>query len=292
MLLVDSAALLPEAVIRAVAATGRAVARILVGPVLRRRIQRALTLASAPKQVARQYVERGSATIVCSLLVYKHGMARSGVDAVASLHPSVVNLDHAIALGRGVVLVGPHMFGHELCASLIGPRHPVAFVIRRETETETLQRIWYTRLGVRTVLRPDHAGTVGSLRTCLRLLREGMIMAVTPDLLAPIPEGLPVTFMGRPIRLRGGAFWLALHAGAPLVYSWVTWADGRPSMEFSEPRTISRVPGVPPRDTVPHHLEAWAAEFEHRLREDPASWAFWLDRRWAAALGGPLGTLP
>jgi lauroyl/myristoyl acyltransferase len=279
---------LPDPLLGAAVRGGVRIAGVGLRPVLRANLRRALGLEPSLEQMERDYFERATEWAHYTALTFRRGFARSGFAGEGGvLDDSFARVERAAALGRGVVLVGPHQFGHELFAALIHTRTPLVGVIRREQRNAALLERWYRQLGMPTILRPPHAGAVSDFRALLRVLRDRATLGITPDLPGGPGEGEPVRWFGREVRLRAGAFWLALRGRAPLVRYWIDRRGPRLVCRFSPAVMIEREPGVPTSQTVQRHLQMWAAEFEQELRARPEGWTFWVDRRWTRVLRQP-----
>lgn len=116
----------------------------------------------------------------------------------------------------------------------------------------------------------------------LKVLKRGRTLLITPDLLASEQQGVEVSIFGRPARLFGGAFALAMSAGAPMIRFFLRWQG-----DSSVLATFERAPVFDGRDrdtAIRAAAQDWCRWFEDRLRESPESWLFWLDKRWSRFL--------
>jgi KDO2-lipid IV(A) lauroyltransferase len=230
-----------------------------------------------------------------SLAVYQAGLEGSGVGARLVFDESTVaNLDHAVAKGKGVVLACPHLFCHEMAAAAIHRRHPVVALVRESKDPErgAVKQRWYEATGMETVRRPRDSSVVSDTLAYLRVLRNGRVLGITPDLLLPPEKGLPVRMFGRQVTLSPGIVMLAMRSGAPLVTPLAKWIDGEPGqrgarirMWFSEP--IEFPSGGDREHTIRNGLQAWCSYVEDYFRREPENWMFWLDKRWSRALAAP-----
>ena len=109
------------------------------------------------------------------------------------------------------------------------------------------------------------------------------MLAITPDLLADPGQGVEVSLFGRPTRLNGGAFALAIAAGAPMIRVSGVWQSNSSVM-----LTFERAPRAPENDDREVAIQAcvqdWCRWFEEKLRANPENWLFWLDKRWSRFL--------
>src|SRR5262249_21358827 len=146
-----------------------------------------------------------------SLAVYHHGFVPSGVAERVLFDDSVSHLDQAAAMGRGVILIGAHGFCHDIGAAAVNRLHPVT-VLARESKSPTreiLKRHWYQATGIEMACRPRRSSVVADTMTCIRALRSGRAVAITPDVLVSAKKGVSVQFLGRQVFLSPGIAVLA-----------------------------------------------------------------------------------
>jgi len=225
-----------------------------------------------------------------SMATYHHGFPHSGLPERMSFDSSIAHLDEAAARGRGVVLASPHQFCHEIGAAYINLRHPVVAVVRegKSPGRERMKRRWYEATGLGLVHRPRRSSIMADTFACLRVLRSGRLLAITPDVIVKPESGFPVRMFGRTVRLSPGLVVLAMKARAPLVTCYGRWKeDGRFVMSFTEPREFP--PSGDRERSTSEALQAWCRECEDFFREEPGNWMFWLDKRWSRALRAPEG---
>jgi lauroyl/myristoyl acyltransferase len=257
-------------------------------PTLRRRVRTNMLLAlgdDVPPEAEISYFNRVGWFLGNALSVFHHGpKAWAAFDEIKS-DESIGVLDAAVAEGRGAVIVSPHWCGHELIAAQINRRYPMAFLVRRASSSEGMERKlkWYKALGAEIILRPNHASTVKDAVIYLNVLKRGKVLAITPDLLTEAPQGVETQVFGRRARLHGGAFAIANAARTPMIRPHVTW---RPDSSLLV--SWDRAPDPPAdcdRATANRlALENWLVWFEQKLRSSPENWLFWLDKRWSRFL--------
>jgi Lauroyl/myristoyl acyltransferase len=256
-------------------------------PMLRWKVREHMRLAlgdAVPVGAERRYFQHVGWYLSSSLATFHHGIAATPVVEEVKFDETIRVLDDAFAEGRGVVLTVPHWSGHELVAAVIARRHPMAMLVRQAPTSERADRKekWYRALGAETVLRPKQASTIKDAVAYLKVLKSGKMLAITPDLLADPGQGFAVSIFGRTAQLPGGAFALAIAAGAPMIRVSGIWQP-----DNSVILTFERAP--PPVDgdrdaAIRASIQDWCRWFEDRLRANPENWLFWLDKRWSRFL--------
>ena len=257
-------------------------------PMLRWRVRENMRLAlghDVPAQAAREYFRHMGWFQSSALATFHYGIGATPVPDEVQFDESVRVLDEAVAEGRGVVLASAHWSGHEIMAAIISRIHPIVMLVRQAPTSERASRKlkWYNSLSVETVLRPSRASTIKDAAAYLKVLKSGKLLAITPDILADPEQGVETRIFGRPARLHGGAFALAISARAPLIRACYRW------------QSTSRV--LVMFDRAPLHLDAsdryasiraavhnWCQWFEEKLRANPENWQLWLDKRWSRFL--------
>jgi lauroyl/myristoyl acyltransferase len=256
-------------------------------PTLRTKVRENMRRAlgyDVPRETERLYFKRVGWFLGNALATFNRGFAHTSVAEHVKFDGSVGLLDEAVAEGRGVVLTSAHWSGHELAGAVIHLRHPMVMLVRQAPTLERTQRKlkWYRALGPEIVLRPDRGSTIKDAVAYLRVLKQGKLLAITPDLLADPPQGIETTIFGRPARLHGGAFALAISAGAPLLQLSFKWqAASTLVLTFDR----APLPAIADRDAaIRIAVQDWCRWFEDRLRGNPENWLFWLDKRWSRFL--------
>jgi lauroyl/myristoyl acyltransferase len=256
-------------------------------PMLRRTVRENMCLAlgdDVPDQAERLYFRHAGWFLSNALATYHHGLIGASIPETVKFDESIRILDEAVAEGRGVILVAPHWSGHELVAASINLRHRMVMLVREAPTSERAVRKlkWYKALGVEIVLRPSGTSTIQDALAYLKVLKGGKMLAITPDLLAGPEQGVEISIFGRPARLHGGAFVLAILAGAPMIR-----VSGQRQRDWNAVLTFERAPVVDAsnRDAAIRALaQDWCRWFEDRMRANPENWLFWLDKRWSRFL--------
>lgn len=175
------------------------------------------------------------------------------------------NLRRAMAAGRGVVVVLPHL-GNWEAAALIGQMLdlPVVAVAERLannhiTEWFTAQRAMF---GIEIVLTGDR-GLVGRLADLLQEEKAVCLLA-DRDLSG---RGIEVEFFGERTTLPGGPAVLARRTGAPLLPAAVYFQPGA-----GHHGVIGDPIAIPDHADLTETTQAIANSLEDLIRRDPTQW--------------------
>lgn len=174
-------------------------------------------------------------------------------------------LQAAHALGRGVIVVTPHLGPYELgaaCLATIGlPVH--AMVEDLDPETNAALAAYRAATGLRLVSRNS------GLRQLYRLLRQGEIALLVADrVIGDGSDGLEVPFGDGVRRVPTGPAAFALATGAPIVVAWIVRGQSR------APRYLVHFdPPIDPEGATREALTRRVAErFDRVIREHPDQW--------------------
>ena len=257
-------------------------------PMLRRRVRENMGLAlgsDVPVQSDSRYFHHLGWYLGNALSTFHHGLESTPVLGEIKFDETVRLLDDAVSRGRGVVVVSPHWSGHEFVAAAFSRKHETVFLVRQAPTGERMERKlrWYKALGAEIVLRPTHTSTIKDAVAYLNILKKGKILCITPDLLTDSEQGIAVQIFGRPARLPGGAFAIALAARSPMLLPHFNWeSDSRVVVHWE--RVCLFGDTADRAGTIRRAAQDWCVWFENRLRTNPENWLFWLDKRWSRFL--------
>lgn len=213
------------------------------------------------------------------------------VAARVELDESVFRLRAALALGRGVILMGPHIADYLLNLARLSQECPLTVYLRysRDAGRREAKQRWYQASGVGWISEPaDAAGPLGRLGRMAAALRAGRVLFITPDLPQKREEGTPVQFFGREIYLPAGPGLLALRSGAPLFLLSASARGPRQRLTlhgpFEDEAVLAERGGR--KAAVGRRLQWFAHGLERFLREQTPLWYLWGDKRWTRVLRG------
>ncbi len=124
------------------------------------------------------------------------------------------NLEQAVALGRGVILVSMHLGNFDLVGQLLAAHGLQVTVPVQRVEPPALFDFLTAQRESKGI---DTVPLERAPRAMLRALSRGEIAAMTTDRLLA-GKGLPIDFFGRSVILPRGAPTLARLSGAPIVF--------------------------------------------------------------------------
>lgn len=120
----------------------------------------------------------------------------------------------ALAQGRGVIMLTPHLGCWEVSAQYFSRYHPITVLYSppKMAALESLMQHGRTREGMKSV-PPDLSG----IRAMLRTLRSGGAVGILPDQVPGVGEGEWAEFFGRPAYTMTLVSRLAEKTGAPML---------------------------------------------------------------------------
>ncbi len=153
--------------------------------------------------------------------------------------------EEALAKGRGVIILSPHLgcweIGAQMVAERFGPTHGKMLAMYRPP-----RKAWIAPL-VEEARKREHLDTVPAssqgVRAIVRHLRKGGFTAVLPDQVPPMGQGIWAKFLGQPAYTMTLAVKLVEQTGAtPLM----CWCERRPKGQYvghlSELKELTALP--------------------------------------------------
>ncbi|MCU0927757.1 MAG: lysophospholipid acyltransferase family protein [Burkholderiaceae bacterium] len=130
-------------------------------------------------------------------------------------------IDEALAAGRGLVLLTPHLGSFEVCAQAYAERwggaRPMTALYRpaKQAWLRTFEEQARSRPGLATA-----PTTLAGVRQLLRALKRGETVGLLPDQVPPQGQGAWAPFFGRPAYTMTLATRLVQLGGAPWLVMW------------------------------------------------------------------------
>lgn len=262
-------------------------AALTIGETLGSLIYRLGIRAPVTRQnLSQAFPEFSPAEIHClALRCYRHfGALLAEFSRLPLLHPDNVRqlvdfqnleeLDRALALGKGGVVVSGHLGNWELMGSACAVMgYPVYYVVTGQ-ENERVE-IMMDRLrqstGVGIIKRRD------ALKQVTKALKENRLVAILSDQDAH-EAGAFVPFFGRLASTPRGAAIFSLRTGAQLIFA-DSYRQGTDRLKVD----LELIPqtGLPEdrEAAVQELVRRFTAKLEQAIRRHPEQW-FWMHRRW------------
>lgn len=139
-------------------------------------------------------------------------------------------VEHALAQGRGVLFLTPHMGCFEITAQAyaenFGARQPITVLYRpaRQPWLRELVRLARQRPGLLTA-----PTTLAGVKQMLKALRAGQCVGLLPDQVPPLGMGMWAPFFGRDAYTMTLGARLSLQTGATILLAWgerLPWGRG------------------------------------------------------------------
>jgi lauroyl/myristoyl acyltransferase len=186
---------------------------------------------------------------------------------------SVAGEDHissAAALGRGVIIVTPHLGGWEWGGRyLIGRGLPVSVAVEAVEPRDLFD--WFVRFREQLGFQVVPVGP-GAATALLRALKENRVVCLLSDRVVGEASGIEVSFFGSPARFPAGPATLALRSGAPVVPGAIYFGKAASSHRVVFRPPIEFPAGLSFRKAVYTGTQAIAGELEHLIRQAPTQW--------------------
>lgn len=200
-------------------------------------------------------------------------------------------IEQALAAGRGLVLLTPHLGAFEVIAQAyaerFGSRQPLTALYRpaRQAWLRELETSARNRPGLLTA-----PASLAGVRQMLRALREGQTVGLLPDQVPPAGLGVWAPFFGRPAYTMTLGSRLALQTGAAVL---LTLGERLPRAAGWRIRVFELPELLPPAaafgaDVAAHQTECAAVmnrAMEFLIRQCPAQY-LWGYHRYKAPRSG------
>lgn len=218
--------------------------------------------------------------------------------AVAMLARREVELDPSVALiqemtenGRGALLTPAHCCNYLVSLARLRQNIPVHIYLRwsRDQWKVDMKRQWCEAAGLDVIIEPPSAvNPAARAAVCVDALREGKILAITPDIAQKASEGTPVRWLNRQAYLPTGPASLAMLAEVPMIPLFARYRSETQVLYFEEPIMVdflTRNEGGRP-EAIRRAMQKWSDGFSNFIRNTPEAWFLWGDSRWTRVLRG------
>ncbi len=207
------------------------------------------------------------------------------------LDDSLVARFRSAALGRGAIIMGPHLTSYVLGLARLNQEIPLTIYFRspKDARQRRTKERWCSATGIQPLFEPhDAADTGGRIQRLAAALGEDRTLYIPPDLPRKLDDGTPVRFFEREIFLPPGAAVLAVRTGAPLFMLLAERNGPRQRLVLRGPSPVTTCePGdAGQRAAIQQHMQWFATSFERFLVEQTPLWYFWGDKRWTRVLRG------
>ena len=195
--------------------------------------------AAAPEAVetAARRAFRTSARNFADLLRLPHMSREELVRTVRLVEGEWSFIDEAVARGRGVVLMAPHLGAFDFVLEAASARgYKVTAVTGRTTARFVFDAVTYLRRAHGTTLVE---GTPSGVRRVIQALRRGEFAGFAADY-DYFQNGMPVVFFGRPTTLPPGPIRIARDTGALVVVAFARRTDDGCAVSLVESFTVEK----------------------------------------------------
>jgi len=254
---------------------------------IRVRLARNMRLAGVyRKGLVDEYLDRAGDQFAFLMRIFAARWEGSGVAERFRFDESFQYVEQAYGTGRGVLIASPHLCGYPLISRVVTDRIPCTVYTRRSPDPRKhrISEAVAEAAGGEIIFPPEHATRSERLTVALRVLREGKMLYLTPDLIRRPDQGTPVTIFDRTVYFPTGVPIMAMRTRSPVVIVLWEYRDGLYHLHFDEPMDLS---GRGDRDA---RAVAWVRKFagmmDDWLHEHPGLWWNWLDKRWTWAIRG------
>jgi KDO2-lipid IV(A) lauroyltransferase len=205
------------------------------------------------------------------------------------------HIDAALAKGRGLLLLTPHLGSFEMSAQAyaerFGAQAPITVLYR------PARHPWLRRFQERARARPALAtapASLGGVRQMLRALQRGQAVGLLPDQVPPYGQGVWARFFGRPAYTMTLAARLALQSGAPVLLARCERLPAGRGFRVVVDRLAETIPATAEGDDealARAQAEVINRAMEQQILHCPEQY-LWGYRRYKSPRGRPRGAAP
>ncbi len=179
------------------------------------------------------------------------------------------HVEAAIAAGKGIVFLTPHLGCFEISAQYFAAQAPITVLYRQPKQAVLQEIIEFGRQRANVHLAP---ADVSGVRSLIRALKRGEAVGLLPDQAPKAGEGVWLDYFGKP------AYTMTLAArltetGATTIFAWAERLPGGRGYHLRVRLPLHELTG----DTV-HRAAQINAEIESLIRECPAQYLWGYNR--------------
>lgn len=187
-------------------------------------------------------------------------------------HHGFEHVRRALALGKGVVVLTPHLGAFEMAARVVSQQTPFTVLYR------PARQLWFRRLMERYRPRPGletAPASAAGVRKLLRALRAGQAIGMLPDQVPAVGEGEWVPFFGQPAYTMTLPIRLIQATGAAVVWMLALRKPGGWAIHFEPWELPAELLTAP----VPEALLAMNKSLEGQIAKAPEQY-LWSYKRY------------
>lgn len=188
----------------------------------------------------------------------------------------IEHLEAAKTNDKPVIFFTAHLGLWELTSFWVGACwHPLAFLVRR-LDNDLIEKMIDR---VRRRFGNETLDKMAVSRQALRMLNQGGILGILPDVNMVAREGVFVDFFGTPASTTSMMAKLALRTNATVIPIYSPWDEERKKFLLHIEPPITILPSGDENTDVHNLTEAIMASVEKFVRRYPEQW-LWIHKRW------------
>lgn len=202
-------------------------------------------------------------------------LTQNNIDNYVSIK-GIDNFLSAYKKDKGVILLSAHLGNWEMSAvGLALKGYPIHIVVREPDNPVISRFINYVRTscGNRTINK------VSGMRTLLKILEKGNVVATMLDQNVTWTEAVFVDFFGRLAATNKGVALLAMKSNAPVIPIFIVRKDNNGRHEIVFDKEIPVETSGDKKNDILVNTARFVSAIEDAIRKEPEQW-FWVHQRW------------
>lgn len=189
------------------------------------------------------------------------------------------NIDKALQLGRGVLILGMHVGSGDLAASLIALKKWNMHLITKFFKNKSFNDFWFSLRGFHGVQYIEPHGEKTPFQI-LRALKANGLVGFVLDQFMGKPYGIETTFFGVKTGTAQGLALFHIKTKAPVIPTYCYESnDGKVHMVFEPALSTSEYVSDDKEASIEKLTQYFCNVTESIIRKHPEHW-MWLHRRW------------